>query len=533
MNRRTYRGDGRHLIAASVLGLSLAACGTTVPLNTTAQSPTDGGLGSTTGTQGSNQTPAGSGSGTTDGGVGSSTGASQTSTSGSSITGTSGSNGAAGASGTTGPEGGFSSGATNGTPGKPSSSPVKLGFLMIDYSSVAASFGFSGQKTDVFQGFKEMVRYLNQHGGLAGRQIKGDYYAIDGSSSNASQVYQAACTHFTEDVKDELIISDGNFNPTFETCLAKKHLLHIDVSTYGLDPTGQRQYPAYLTPTAFAVDRYATAIADMSVAKGLVKKGQKVGVLIEGCDANVRAYSTSWVASAKRLGFQVESVETVCNNGTGDLGSETSQIQAAVLKFRSDGVTSVSFLSFNEGFLAVLFAQGAEGQSWRPQYLLSSVGLPERGVESQGNGLSVPAAQLPQIRGLGWVPISDVFATTKGSPNQEAAKRFCKVLSPSQGGANNAPDSGTKRDFLGHYLRECDTMLLVRRMATVAGGNFAPAALTAAYPKAVDSLVSASNLNGAYRIVGSRSDGVFAAAPFSYEASCKCMQYTGSAETYS
>jgi hypothetical protein len=405
--------------------------------------------------------------------------------------------------------------------------------MLIDYSGAAAAFGFTGEAPDVFKGFKEMVRYVNAHGGLAGRQIKPDYYAIDGSSNNANTAYQTACTHFTEDAHVEAVISDGTFHPTFEACMAKAHLAHFDVSPYGLDPTGQRQYPNYLTPTAFGVDRYSAALVETVTASGVVSKGQKIGVLIEGCENNVRAYNEAYAPAARRLGLQIESETTVCNNGTGDLGTETSQIQSAVLRFRSDGVTSVGFGSFNEGVLAVLFSQGAEQQGWRPLYLVSSVALPERGVESQGNGLSMPPAQLPQIRGMGWIPITDVGGPPPpDSAAQAAQKKLCKQMNPSQGGADSAPDGGVRRDFLGHVLRECDTVLLVRRIMAITKGQIGPSAVRSAYSRALAALTSASNLTGSYRATGARSDGVFGAAPFAYNTTCQCVRYTGPARTF-
>ena len=508
---------GRRTLLAVVVALSAAACGTTVSTAGQTQGARGGsGLsvpgGSTSGTGASSQVP---GAGSAAGGLGPAGSAGATGT-----------NAATGTSGTAAGPGSVSGGSTaSGSP------PVKVGFMLIDFSKVAASFGFSGS-ADVFQGFKEMVAYLNKHGGLAGRQIKPDYYSIDGSSSDANTAYQQACTHFTQDAHVDVVISDGTYHPTFEACMAQAHITHFDVETYGFDSTGQRQNPIYLTPTAFGVDRYSAALLDTAVSSHMVSKGQLIGYLLEGCAPNIRAYDQVVVPVAKQYGLRVESEQTVCNNGTGDLGTEESQIQSAVLKFRQDGVTSVAFISLNEGFIGGLFAQGAEQQKWRPQYLLTSVALPERGVESQGSALSVPTAQLPQMKGMGWTPISDVGKPPAGSAAQQAELKLCKQMSPSQAGAANAPDPGVRRDFLGHFYRECDMLLLVRQIMTVDGASLALPAVMSYYTKAVDSLTSAADLNGVYRLSGSRTDGVFTAAPFAYDGSCKCMAYTGPPRTF-
>ena len=64
--------------------------------------------------------------------------------------------------------------------------PVRLGIMMTDFNKAAAAFGFSGEAVDTFKGFKDMVRYLNQHGGLNGRTIQPDYYALDGAATSGS-----------------------------------------------------------------------------------------------------------------------------------------------------------------------------------------------------------------------------------------------------------------------------------------------------------------------------------------------------------
>jgi hypothetical protein len=398
--------------------------------------------------------------------------------------------------------------------------------MTTDFSAIARAYGFSGD-ADVLQGFKEMVTYLNKHGGLGGHMVKPDWYYLDGASANGTTAYQAACTHFVQDAHVQLVVTDGNFDPTFETCLAQDNIPHVDVNKYGLDATGQRQYPNYLAPVSFGVDRYTTALVETAVATRMIAEGQRIGVVIEGCAPNIRTYEQVWGPLAKQHGLQVESVQTLCNNGTADLGNETAQIQSAVLKFRADGVTSVSFVSVSEGFIAVLFAQNAEQQGWHPQYLMSSVSMPERGVESQGNGLNFPPGQLPQIRGVGWAPTTDVGSNARPTPGQRAQRKTCHNMSPSQAGAANAPDPGVQLDFIEHYLMECDTMLLLRQALEVNEGRLTLGALRTGLAQALSSFVSVSNLTGSLRFPTGRADGQDAVAPLSYTVQCKCIRYTG------
>jgi hypothetical protein len=412
--------------------------------------------------------------------------------------------------------------------------PVRLGIMMTDFNKAAAAFGFSGEAVDTFKGFKDMVRYLNQHGGLNGRTIQPDYYALDGAATSGSTEYQRACTHFTEDVKVEAVISDDNFNPIFEACTAKAGVLHLNIALYGVDRDSERRSPSYLGPTSFAVDRYAPALLAISLKAGFVKRGDTIGVLVEACPGNIAAYEKALVPAARQLGLTLSMTQSDCSDGTGSLGGETSQIQSAVLRFRNAGAKSVHFLSLREPFLAVLFSQGAEQQGWRPQYLMSSVALPSRLVASQGNGLAMPVGQLPGIRGMGWTPITDTAGVvTAESKAQRARRALCKQMSPTQAGAASAPDEGVRLDFLGHFLRECDTMLLARSLVEATGGSFKIADVRRVFFGVLNGFPSAANLSGSYRVTPGRIDGERTAAPFSYLTACKCVRYTGPAVSFS
>jgi hypothetical protein len=169
-------------------------------------------------------------------------------------------------------------------------------------------------------------------------------------------------------------------------------------------------------------------------------------------------------------------------------------------------------------------------QAWHPLYLTSSISTPERGVESKSSGLSMPAPQLPQIRGVGWQPVTDVGARgsvpTKAQRGQQS---LCRRMSPSQGGANTAPDSGVRLDFIGHFLLDCDTVLIVKAILDANGGDLTLRGIRSVYGKVLASYTSASNLTGKLRVDGDRTDGVYVAAPYAFDGQCRCIRYTGAA----
>jgi hypothetical protein len=400
--------------------------------------------------------------------------------------------------------------------------------MATDFSALAASFGFSG-KADILRAFKDFVAYLNKHGGIAGHQIKGDFYYLSGTSADPNSAYQTACPHFTQDQHDQLVITDFEYNPIFERCLAQAHVPHFDANRYGLDRVGQRQSPNYLGPVTFGVDRYTRAQIQAAISEHWIARGQKVGVLVEGCPADIRTYNNVWAPAAKQYGFQLVGAQTVCST-SGDLGGATSQIESAELKFRSAGVKTVSFISAGDGFLAVLFATNAQVQGWHPLYLLSSISTPERGVESQSSGLSMPAAQLPQIRGLGWDPTTDVGAhAPKPDKAQAAQQSLCHRMSPSDGGANSAPDAGVRIDFISHFRLDCDVMLIVKALVERSGDNLSLAGIKSVYAEVLRTYTSANNLTGQLQASGGRTDGDVVAAPYSYQGGCSCVRYVGRA----
>ncbi len=400
--------------------------------------------------------------------------------------------------------------------------------MATDFAALAASFGFSGS-ADVLRPFKDFVAYLNRHGGMAGRPIKGDYYYLSGTSTDPSAAFQAACTHFTQDQHDDVVITDHEYNSSFEACLAKAGVVHFDAAKYGLDAVAQRQSPNYLGPVTFGVDRYTRAQIEAAIDKHWIVRGQKVGVLVEGCPTNIRTYAKVWVPLARKYGFQLVGAQTVCST-SGDLASGTAQIQAAELRFRSANVKTVSFISAGDGFMAVLLATNAQTQGWHPLYLLSSISTAERGVESQSSGLSVPPGQLPQIRGIGWLPETDVGAHAPApSAAQRAQRAVCHRMSPSDGGANSAPDPGVRLDFVAHFLLDCDTTLILEKILEANGGDVTLTGITSVYRQVLASFTGASVLGGRLRASGSRTDGAYLAAPFSYYGNCKCVRYAGPA----
>ncbi len=401
--------------------------------------------------------------------------------------------------------------------------PIKIGFLATDFSSVGRSFGFGGPTPDIMRPFKDLVAYLNKHGGLAGRQIKGDYQTLSFSSPDATTAFQAACTHFIEDQHDELVVTDGEFGSTFEACLAKAHVVHFDASMYGQDLKGQQESPYYLGPVTFGLDRYTAALIHTAVSKRWVASGETVGVVLQECPEQLRTYNSVWVPLAKRYGLRLVTSTVVCNS-SGNVSQGVSEIQSAVLKLHSSGAKAVSFLSAGDAFIAALFSITAQTQAWHPRYLMTSLSEPAR--LSIPSALGMPESQLRQAVGIGWVPMTDIGSHPPIDARQRAQQRLCHRISPNDGGADGLNPTA-RLDGISQFLMECDTMLILQRILNADGGDLTLDGILSVYPKVVDSFVAASNRSGTLHVSGRRTDGANAAAPFAYFLKCSCVRYTG------
>ena len=509
---------------AWVVGLSAAAalvsgCGTTVPVTTTVQ------------TGGSALHGAGSGNSLPDATAPTSTGGSPGGGSAPAGSGPGATAGAGGTSATGGEPGGSASVPRGDLPGSGAAAgshgPLHIGFLVVDNSDIPGFGHKSGP--DPQQGFKDMVSFLNLHGGLAGHRIEPVYHSINGGQGDASSNAQAACADLTQDHHVQLVVTAEWTQPTLEACLARAHVPHFDAGiAYNLDGAAQRQMPYYLAPATIGADRYEAVRLRLAVARGWLKRGDKVGVVLAGCQPYQRIYSDVVVPEARRLGLQIFSEEFQCNNGAQDLGGEVAQFRSAELRFRSEGVQTVMAVSPAESVIWVFFATYAQQQGYHPYYLLTSDALPFALAASQGGTLSFPAEDLPHVRGFGWNLIADSGPKAPAATAaQDARRAACKKMSPTMGGTTQQGDDGARSTSLFEYFEQCDTLMLIGRLLTATSGSTALPALNSSYARVAGSFVALSSVDARFRPTNGRHDAVSAVRPFGYDATCKCMKYVG------
>ena len=429
------------------------------------------------------------------------------------------------------PAGGPALGVTNedgraGTASQPTGAaitrPLKLGVTRVDFSALAATFGVAAPTGDPFAAWKNLIAHLNENGGLAGRQIQPDYYTIDGASSDAAGAVQAACTHFTQDRRADVVFSAGlNNSQGFSQCLLKHGIPQFDSGQYLEDATEIAKTPNQFTPAALAHDRMAATLLKVAVGRGWITTKDKLGVVTQECPVDNRVYDQQIVPAMKAARIPVIRATTDCIRGNADIGRAASQVQSAVLRFRSEGVTSVTLLGAPEGAAVLLFAQTASQQKYFPGYLLTSNSF--AWDNSQGNW---PADQLPGMKGVGHSPVLDVGLKAATTARQAQAQAVCKSMDPTLADANSSSQPTVSVTF---FYGICDTFRLLDAMLTSTRGAVDVRAFATAYREAATSLTSAKLFDGTFAAGEGRRDGARVVVPFSYKTACRCMSFDGSA----
>ena len=496
--------DHRRLAGTLCLLVALSGCGTTVAGAGAQQlaSTTDNGLG----------VPLAPTGGTTSGG---------TSSSGSASSGSSqvaaGAPAAPGQAATRGPGGtagvgGAAPAPALSTTGERVRTPISVGILAQGSANAAAAalganYSTSTTGADVA---RALVRYYNKHGGISGRQIKPVEYIVDVASGSYESEYEAACARFTQDndVAVAISILANAYYDNYESCLAKAGVPDITGPTGGTDDHDLAQYPSLISATAPSTNRRFEALMSRFRGDGFLSARSKVGIIVEGCPYNLRAYKTTIEPLAKRYGWSVERRDVDCLRGFSEAGQFINQVGSAVVPFRTAEVDRVMFVSNFEGVALLGFENAAHSQGYAPSYALTST---TGGAALAGQFQN---DQLKRMRGVGWTPDLDIAARALPS----AATKRCRAMLASEG---IQPQS--KADDLLDLV--CDQFFVLEAALTKSGGQAERGALAAAFDALGSSHVSPYLIEGASSYRGGKHFGPRLYATWGYQAGCGCMAY--------
>jgi hypothetical protein len=198
-------------------------------------------------------------------------------------------------------------------------------------------------------------------------------------------------------------------------------------------------------------------------------------------------------------------------SGFSDTGGAVSDLQAAVLRFASDRVDRVVPISNDEANGVYLFSVQAENQGYRPGYAVTS------NFAASVARPNMPAAQVRNVRGVGWIPELD----DEQRHTLSAVEQRCLTSLAAEG---QKAVTATDRYFA---YAVCGAFFLyetVLRATRGAADNESVAATVASFGNAVR---GPGALNGATTYSRERPFGPAAVRRFSYVSGCSCFRYEG------
>ena len=403
------RTRARRSLLGGVLLCALAACGTTVPLQSQGGSAGSG----LNGTTGDLVTGDGSSGTTTSGGAETSTG-STPGTPGS-TTGSGSSPAAGGGSGTTGTTGTTGTSTTTGTTAGGTKAPVRIGFTTVpDAAAFFASFGASSSNVDQAAMVKNAVKWVNAHGGLNGHPIQAYIEEVSATSQEPyDSQYQKLCTKFTQDDK---VIAAGmvgiGANTNMDVCMSKAKTLFVTGANTLHDESDYVRAPFVVSPQEVTAPVLAKALAQLVLTRSGEKKGGKVGLLSYDVAEYNRAVDQQLKPILAAAGISLVQYKIPAPQSTAGIGSSVSVVQSAQLKMAAQGVKTVTALC---GGCMPFFIQAANGQGYYPRYFLSSLDTP-----GAADGSTYERALRTSVS-IGWEPNADYGSTPPPAPVQHSA----------------------------------------------------------------------------------------------------------------
>lgn len=520
----------RRALLAVAAAVSLASCGTTVPLNSRQANGPGGGLPGAVHESASQGLPGGapaSGSPSQGGASGQTAGASGSSTApGGGPLAAPGSQTVSGGGPTAGRADVQGASATAGSLIPPSGRGWDRQYIYVgvttnqDLQGTAQTVGIKSLDSGNQKGDAEaMIAALNAEGGLFGRKLKGVYLDIQ-TANDPNSSAQAACAFMSQDNKVVAVINGALENDTedFRTCMAKAGIPVLALGGQPLDDQEfERAHGLYTQIIEPSWNRLAPVLASSLVQQGyfngwdtaLGAPGSapvKVGLLSEDSPQGHRV--DGLVASAlARVGHPVTESYFYSSGGSALSPDGAAALQAAVYRFRADGITHV--ISTDQ--FIFLFMENAESQHYRPRYGISSGNAPTVVVAS-----TVPLQQLVGSVGFGYSPNLDVDSAH--DPNLPAANACRSIMV--KAGLNY---SG-RRFADGYSLGYCDAFELLAS-AFRDGGGLGAAQISAGLARAGSSFAPGSTFESAlsannHAVPGGGHD-------LRWDTGCTCYEYAG------
>jgi hypothetical protein len=313
----------------------------------------------------------------------------------------------------------------------------------------AVGFGGSAEGTDERPIAEALIKYLNKHGGIAGRKIEPVFFEYDAVTGGTwDSLAAAACEKFNTDEKVFGVIS-GHVGQTDSLldCLAKGQTPLVTQNQWPYDGKYYTDYAKYLyQPGRMRPERWVPQYVDGLADEKFFGTGYELGVL--RFDAPVFGRIQKLLESElKERKVSITHTAVISTpQSVGDFGQMGAQLQNAILQFQSRGVNRVIFNEWASQ-IPFFFLTQAEEQGFRPRYGFTSVNLTGT-VEQQAE-----RTQLNGAVAVSWLPAQDVHLREQDPrPSSDIFQTCIKWV-------NENGYKSTSRLYVGTY---CDSLLFLQ-----------------------------------------------------------------------
>ncbi|MGH9918553.1 MAG: hypothetical protein ACRD6W_06775 [Nitrososphaerales archaeon] len=215
---------------------------------------------------------------------------------------------------------------------------VKVGIALVDFSCIQQ---FVSQiRTNQEQYYEDFIRYINAHGGIAGRRIVPVFESYCPIQNGPAL---ALCTTFTEDDHVFAVMGDFvDFSGDSQTCIAKDH--NTVLVTFDLTQAILNQSPPGIIVLPGQTPERADTVLLRLLNKQHILKGKKVAVLGETDSQSI--VDNSILPGLKRLGVKMGSTALLDITGA-DTSEAQSQLDSFIARWKSEHVNAL-FVSGTE-----------------------------------------------------------------------------------------------------------------------------------------------------------------------------------------
>lgn len=404
---------------------------------------------------------------------------------------------------------GTTGGAAPSAPGL-TADEVTIGFeVSKNLQAGFALVGASGSPPEEAEIVAALVAWVNDHGGIAGRQVVPVVHEVDRTQGSFDAQEEAACADFTE---DHTVFVAGSTpvsgNDALVACMAKKGVPLVENNLFPYDDEYYATYDGILfqpsrTSATAALDAYTAGLADAGWYDGAT-----IGLLRLDAPVFGRLADDVVKPGMARFGATVaEEVVVSTPQDIGELGAVNAQLSNAIVRFRGAGVDHLSILEI-QGAVSFFFMKEAESQSFRPIYGLHSYNIPATQAQQQ------PVEQLRGSLGAGWLPSVDTYS---GEQPANPAIDQCVGIMREAG----IPLDYQTYSFYTHTW--CDTIFFVK-----AALEAAPEPTIAGFRAGVEALGSSwqAASNVATYFEPGLHGGSAALRTLAFDEGCTCYRYT-------